>query len=203
MINNKKKIHKLKTEMFLNEFPIILLLQQNNLTVNDWFDFRQKIQELCDNSQNKSIDFSMNIEILNVKNTLLKKILLTSHSNKISNSCEETLKFLCQGPNFLIGCKSHDDLNSIWSLINSNSKLIFISCLYKNQLLNHLDLEILLKTNLSIYQNLFQNLDKKTEFYNTLQNPLQLQPLMWIQSNLITIFHHLKQSKIINNKDNS
>lgn len=211
MINNKKKINKLKTENFLNEFPIIILLQHNNLTVNDWFDFKQKIQEISGYSKDndKSIDLSVNstpttsncnqvnekssnVEILNIKNSLLKKILLTSHSTKIYNSCEESLKSLCQGPNLIIGCRTTNQLNSIWNFINSNSKLIFISCLYKNQLLNHLDLKILLKTNLSIYLNLFQNLDIKTDLYNTLQNPLLLHPLFLVQYNFINTLSFIK-----------
>ena len=41
---NKKIINKIKTKNFIKEFPIFFGLQHNNFTVNDWFDFKQKIQ---------------------------------------------------------------------------------------------------------------------------------------------------------------
>ena len=192
MINTKKKISKIKTENFLKEFPIIFLLQHNNFTVNDWLDFRKKMQEINEKSFNnshkaflkKSFNSSKsNIEILNIKNTLLKKILETYHKTENLNSID----FICQGPNFIIGCKNEKNLDLIWNLINSNSKLLFISCFYKNQLLTHLDFEILLKTDTSVYHNLFINLDKKQGLYNALQNTLTLCPLLEIQSNLINV----------------
>ena len=182
MINTKKKINRIKTENFLKEFPIIFLLQHNNFTVNDWFDFRQKIQEINTKSSN--------IEILNIKNSLFKKIL--ESSREIKNIELKDLNFIFQGPNFIVGCKNENHLNFILNCIKSNTKLVFISCLYKNQLLNHLDFEIVLQTNPSVYQNLFFNLDKKTEFYNTLQNSLNLYPLFYVQSNLINILSLIK-----------
>jgi hypothetical protein len=175
MINKKKKINKIKTQKFLDDFSIKFLLQHNNFTVKDWFDFRQKIQEISENS----------VEILNVKNSLLKQ--------NFENG--ELLDSLCQGPNFLIGCKNDTHLKSIWNYIHSNSKLLFISCLYKNQLLNHLDLDVFFKTDLSVYSKLFQILDKKTELSNTLQHHLQIRPLVVIQSESIQILESLKELK--------
>lgn len=179
MINHKKKINKIKTQNFLENFSITFLLQHNNFTVKDWSDFRQKIQEISENS----------VEILNVKNSLLKKSLLTFPD-------KEVIKNLCQGPNFLIGCKNHKKLKTIWAFLNSNSKLVFISCFYKDQLLTHLDLEILLKTDFSIYSNFTQILEKKIELFNTLDYHLKMHPLFMIQSNSITILECLKQSKL-------
>lgn len=187
MMNNKKKLNKIKTENFLNEFPIIFLLQQNNFTVKDWLNFKEKMQEIKNN-----FDASQQLEILKIKNSLLKKILLTSHQIDNSNLSENTFNFLCQGPNFIIGCKNDNHLNFLWNFINSNSKLIFISCIYKNQILNHLDLEILLKTDNSIYSGLIQNLDKKTDLYSLLQQSLTLYPLIQVQYNLLNILSQLK-----------
>lgn len=190
MINTKKKINKIKIKTFLKEFPIIFLLQHNNFTVNDWFDFRQKIQEINDKP--------LNIEILNIKNSLFKKILESSYekstdfSVSVNNMDLNNLKFIFQGPNFIVGCKNENHLKLISNCIKSSPKLVFISCLYKNQLLNHLDFEILLKTNSSVYNNLFFNLDKKTELYSTLYNPLNLYPLFHVQSNLINILSLIK-----------
>lgn len=179
MINHKKKINKIKTQNFLDDFSIKFLLQHNNFTVKDWSDFRQKIQEISDNS----------VEILNVKNSLLKKSLLPFHD-------KELFKNLCQGPNFLIGCKNHNRLKPLLTFINSNSKLVFISCFYKDQLLTHLDLEILLRTDFSIYSTFTQILEKQTDLFNTLEYHLKMHPLFLIQSNSITVLDFLKQSKL-------
>lgn len=187
---NKKKINIIKTENFLEKFPIIILLQHNNLTVNDWLNLKKKIIELVGSDAKTST-----IEILSIKNSLLKKILLGSHSLKIPNSSQGTVSFFCQGPNFIIGCKNENHLKSIWNFINSNSKFLFISCLYKNQLLNHLDLKILLETNQSIYNSFINNLDKKTDLYNVLRHNLTLHPLIRVQENLINIFYFIKESK--------
>lgn len=210
MINNKKKINKIKTQEFFDEFSIKFLLQQNNFSVKDWLELRQRIQEISENS----------VKILNVKNSLLKKSLLQKKefAQNVGSSCsqfsiweqnlgppffrktanaQEKWNSLCQGPNFIIGCKTTNHLKPIWNYLNSNSKLIFISCFYKDQLLNHLDLEIFLKTDFSIYSNLFQILDKKTELSNTLQYHLKMHPLFLIQTNPITVLENLKQFKTI------
>jgi len=192
MINNKKKIHKINTESFLNEFPTLFLLQHNNFTIQDWFDFRQKLQEMeMTVSSKKELFISKqnslgSLEILNVKNSILKKILTNSDSSK-------TLESICQGPNFIIGCKNHTHLKSLWSFINSNPKLVFISCFYNKKLLNHLDVETLLETDVSIYSQFLENLDKKTHLSNTLKYPLELHPLISIQSKFLMSLYLLKQ----------
>ena len=178
MINHKKKINKIKTQKFLKKFSIKFLLQHKNFTVKNCFDLKTKIQEIGEDS----------VEIFTIKNSLLKKSLFTLNS-------QQEVHFLCQGPNFLIGCKNKNHLKPIWNFINSNSKLNFISCFYENQLVNHLDLEVLLKTDFSIYSNLVDILNKKTELYNLLQRELTLYPLMALQSHSITVLEHLKQSK--------
>nr|QBB88984.1 hypothetical protein [Micractinium sp. LBA 32] len=178
MINNKKKINKIKTQKFLNEFSIKFLLQHNNFTVKDWFDLRQKIQEIGEDS----------VEIFTIKNSLLKKSLFSLNN-------PQEFHFLCQGPNFLIGCKNENHFKSVWSFINSHSKLNFISCFYGNQLINHLDLEVLLKTDFSIYSSLVDTLTKETELYNVLQHQLKMHPLVAVQSHSLTVLEYVKQSK--------
>ena len=178
MRNNKKKINKIKTQYFLDEFSIKILLQHNNFTVKDWFDFKQKIQEISKNS----------VEIINVKNSLLKKSLLTFTN-------EENSQFICQGPNFILGCKNDIHLKAIWKEIQSHSKLLFISCFYYKKLLNHLDLELFLKTDFSIYLQFINILDKKTDLSNTLQHHLKINPLFIVQSESLTVLDSLKKFK--------
>lgn len=196
---NKKTINKIKTENFLKEFPLLFLVQHNSFTVNDWFEWRQKIQNslaTCDSSfgtfknQNKVNGNTSDIEILNIKNSLLKKIVDSSNASETLKS--RHLNSVLQGPLFLIGCKNDDHLNFLWNSLKLNPKLIFICCIYKRQLLNHLDLEILLKTNFSVYQNLLMSLDKKTEFVNILYSSFPNHPLNSIQYNILT---HLSMRK--------
>lgn len=178
MLDTKKTINKIKTQKFLNEFSIKFLLQHKNFTVNDWFEFTQKIQEISENSA----------EILNVKNSLLKKSLVGLNDN-------EKITSLCQGPNFLIGCRNENHLKVIWNFINSNSKVIFISCFYKNQLLNHLDLETFLKTDFSVYLRFLNIIEKKRELTDTLQYHLKMHPLILLESNCISALENLKEFK--------
>ncbi len=179
---NKKTINKIKTENFIKEFPILLALQHNSFTVSDWFEWKQKIQK--SHSSNQSNGKISEIEILNIKNSLFKKIVESSDASQ--NIKSEYLNSVFQGPLFLIGCKNDDHLHFLWNSLKSNPKLIFICCISNNQLLNHLDFEVLLKTNFTVYQNLLTSLDKKTEFFNILSSSLPNQPLDFIQQNFLT-----------------
>ena len=189
MINFKKKNKKLKTETFVNQFPILVLLQHNNLTINEWFDFKSQIQQ-------KKIQF------LTIKNSLLKQVLLKNSpvlfdlkKKQLSSDNKEFVETLCQGPNVLVGCQDLNQLESLWHYLSGDTKCIFMSCFYKGKILNHLDVEILLKTNSSIYYTLFSHLDKKTELYSVLQNKLELHPLLNLQTSLLAVISLLKHSK--------
>lgn len=187
MINRKIR-NKKKTENFIKQYPIIFLIQHHNFSVIDWFNFKQNLQEILSNSSNNLS--TSQIEILNRKNSLLKKVLNQSFKGKNLKSLDS----LFQGPNFLLGCENDDHLKIIWNSINSNSKLLFISCFYRNTLLNHLDLSILLETNSSIYSNLLYNLNKTNEFFDTLQNVKEISPLYFIQSNLINVLSSIRKN---------
>ena len=204
-MNNKTKINKIKLKTLLKKFPILVVIQHNNLTVKDWFELKQQINSLSpqlasDFMLNERLEYSQpNLKILSIKNSLLKYVLLETHSTQ-GNSFNDTLvKTLCQGPNLLIGCQSVEQLQSLFKLVNTSTKYLFISCFYNNQLLTHLDLKALLKTNSSIYQRFISCLDKKTELYNTLQTYLEFQPLQNVQTNLLAIFSALKNFKRIEN----
>lgn len=205
MINNKKKINKIKTETFLNEFPTLFLLQHNNFTIQDWFDFRQKLQEIeiTVSNQKELVINQQNslggIEIFNVKNSILKMIL--TDLPEFRNESSKNFKYICQGPNFIIGFKNQTHMKPLWSFINSNPKLVFISCFCNKKLLNHLDVETLLETDISIYSKFLENLDKKTHLSSTLESTLQLNPLIYIQSELIMSLYLLKEFNTNNKTD--
>lgn len=175
MKNKKKKIAKIKTDNFLEKFPILFLLQHTNFTVNDWFDLKNKMREID----------KAPIEILKSKNT----VLMQSLSPEITNS----LKIILQGPNFIIGCQNENQCKQVWNYIQSHQKLIFISCIYKNKTLNHLDFEKFLKLDSSIYHELLFQLNKKTELYQLLQHNLTLHPLIVTQQQLLTCLNMVKK----------
>ena len=190
MINLKKKNHKRKTEAFVDHFPIILLLQHNNLTVQEWFDFQSQL------GQKKTA-----LQFLTMKNSLLKGVLL-NHSGSLymdqklhDKDKKKTIERLCQGPNVLIGCENSGELESIWRCLKTTTKCIFMSCFFEGKILNHLDVEILLKTHSTIYSTLLSHLDKKTELSSVLQTRLGLHPLLHPQRNLLGLLSLLKQSK--------
>ena len=115
---------------------------------------------------------------------MLKKCLQSS--NHTEKNRLELLESLYQGPNFLLGCKNQHQLYSLWNCINSHSKLIFISCFFNNQLLNHLDLEIFLKANSLTYQ---------TQFISLLLNSFSIYPLFLEQLNLLSVLAVFKQNQ--------
>ena len=200
MINFKKKNKKLKTETFVNQFPILVLLQHNNLTVNEWFDFKSQIQQK--KTLSSSFCSQKEIQFLTIKNSLLKQVLVNHSSvlfdlkkKQLSSDNKEFVETLCQGPNVLVGCQDLNQLESLWHYLSGDTKCIFMSCFYKGKILNHLDVEILLKTNSSIYYTLFSHLDKKTELYSVLQNKLELHPLLNLQTSLLAVISLLKHSK--------
>lgn len=187
MINLKKRNQKLKTETFVNQYPIILLLQHTSLTVNEWFHLKSQIQH-------REIPF----QFLTTKNSLLKEVLL--HNSPFLHAFHDKKKVverLCQGPNVLVGCGDSEELESLWQFLSSNTKCVFMSCFFKGKILNHLDVERLLKTDRTILNTLLSNLDRKTELYGVLRNTLELHPLLLLQRNMIGVLYLLKQSKTV------
>jgi hypothetical protein len=224
MINPKKKISKIKTQQFLKDYPYLFLLQQKNLTVKDWLQFKNTLEEesLKLISRDPKEDPERNQKfnhwgVLNLKNSLLKKILTTPHSSVeldlhletsesldfLADSDRNTLQFLCQGPNLLLGFHNEQFLRLLWKLIQSNSKFLFISCLYKRKLLNHLDIEALLNVKISVHSDFFLALDKQTEFLTLLDQSLLISPLITIPQDLIQTLSQLKAKSSMDTKESS
>lgn len=176
MTNLKKNLQKRKTQNFLEKFPIIFFLQQSNFSVNDWVDFKRKTREWSENTSP--------IELLKSKNTLLKQSL----STKISPEFQQVL----QGPLFVIGCHTANQSELIWNYIKSHPKTLFMSCLYKNQTLNHLDFEKLLTVNSSIYHTFCFQVNQSTTLLDVLNQRIILAPLLLKQQELIQCLQTLK-----------
>jgi len=109
MTNLKKKNDLAKIEQFINANPILLILQSPNSTANEWFSFKQHMKE-------NNVEF----QLLHVKNSLLKQYLMKNQKLSHLNSVET----LCQGPNFLLGCKEVDNVKKLWDFLHTPSFLI-------------------------------------------------------------------------------
>jgi len=164
------------------------VLQSPNITAKDWLLFKQQIQ---------TQENLMNFQILRVKNSLLKHLLV---KNKQSIN-KPFIQTLCQGPNFLLGCHEISELKTLWNSLNTplwgleKPSDFLIGCFYNNSLLNHLDFEVLLKTDETVYLNLFSQLNQKSEIYTILHNSLSVSPLLEIQLSLLTTLSTIKQLK--------
>jgi hypothetical protein len=276
MKNYKKKLAHIKTEIFLNNFPLVFLLQYNNFTVKDWFLLKREIGDITKNTppSTKKIfggqldnspslhqereglltkggpndefravhlpqypRFEKNIEILNVKNSLLKTSVFLHHNqvkngellqgedsslprNPIhhfgggssifhkklkggqvvhqkdfwwkdqnqkqkKNDSFPNVEYALQGPMMAIGCKNSLHVPQIYQVIRGFSKLVLICCIHKEQFLNHLDLQALLKTTPLIYHDFLQILGQHSNLYQLLHHQLQLDPLVSIQRDFL------------------
>lgn len=72
MINKKNKYNFDKTKIFFQKYPLILLFQQNNLTVKQNINLK------------KQLEFLNNINILRVKNTLVEHLFSCLKNDKLT-----------------------------------------------------------------------------------------------------------------------
>ncbi len=244
MTHPKKINDRIKTDTFLNNFPFVFLIQHQNLTVKEWLQLQNTLhQQLLNKGESPQQALSQDVsqipknmrteldtplfgklEILNVKNSVLRKSFQETlygknadqpenslgatskdHSlppslngeNPVTNQSTrfETIDSLCQGPNFLVGCRDETHLPLLWTTIQSHPKLVFISCFYKNQLLNHLDVEALLKTQNSVYLDFLSQLDHTRKLINTLKGGCIPYPLLKTTSDLFKTLLFLRNQK--------
>lgn len=180
-MTTKKKIDLLKTSNIFKKYPIILFFQHNNLTVRDWSHLRTNITQINDT------------KLFITKNSIIEKVLLEYKNNFLVqesniNNLEPNLFNIFQGPNFILACHTLDQVESVWKVTKSSSKVLFVGGLFHNQLITHLDLEKLLQLkNYGISREmLLQQL-----FYNILNINSSLIPIL--KTN--TIIDHLTISK--------
>lgn len=176
MKNLKKKRTKTKMEGFLEKFPTVFLLQHTHFSVNDWIELKNKIEGISEKP--------FSIEILNCKNTLLKKSVPVEISSQIHH--------LLQGPCFLIGCHTENQSQFIWNSIKSHPKTLFISCLFHKKIFNHLDFEHFLKLNSSVYNDLLTQFHPKTEFSQILGHNFTFPPLHLTHQNFMACLSMVK-----------
>ncbi len=233
MTHPKKINDRIKTDKFLNNFPFVFLVQHQNLTVKEWLQLQNTIHQhlLNKGESSKQVSsqrvsqtpknlptelhhsFFEKLEILNVKNSVLRKsfqetlsgknpdhpensLRATSkdHFNLVNNQSRkmETIDSLCQGPNFLLGCRDEIYLPLLWTTIQSHPKLVFICCFYKNKLLTHLDVEALLKTQNSVYLDFLSQLNHTRKLIDMLKGGCIPYPLLETTSGFFKTLLYLK-----------
>lgn len=197
MTSKKKKISVLKTKNFFEKYPILLFLQHNNCTTKDWSDFKKKnveflvlknsipkIVRCLENDQAESIKSSPNQRFgANWNNTSGNdKVLGNSNFSALSY---DKVNALFQGPSIALGCRDIEQLDKVWTFLKSQSNLVFVGGFLQNQVLNHLDIEKLLKINHSIYNVLLSQLNVQNELYGTLKKSLNLNYLNQISQSFL------------------
>jgi ribosomal protein L10 len=174
----KKNKTILKTKNFFREYPIILLLQHNNLSVKEWSRLRIDIKQLD------------SVNMLIVKNSIVEHIVSTEKvlERNISHS-------MFQGPCLAIGCLEFSQFSKIIKMFKITSKFLVIGAIVNKKLLTHLDLNKLLTINNNVYNSLVNNFSQSNDLYNLLQNSLKFQILQQIPIDLINCLSFLKNSK--------
>ena len=121
------------------------------------------------------------IENYNHQSTLSHSTLSLNHNhdykglvNKVDRLFifDERVKNLFQGPTFLIGCNTIEQLKKIKNLMKNFSNFIFIGGVYKNQTISHYTLEKLVKLDESVKLELIYCLKSKLASLNFLKNNL-------------------------------
>lgn len=174
----KKQIIIQKGFTFLNKKPIILLYHFNNISIKNWHLLRNKLKKLED------------VETLVIQNKIVKKLQSTSvitidkinHQTSLTFVSQEKqvlqnkniheLKNLFQGPTFIIGCNTNDQLKGIFNIVKDYSNILFIGGLYNNQKISHYTLDKILKLNDSVKLELIQFLEYKKASILLLENHL-------------------------------
>ncbi len=181
MTSKKKKISVLKTKNFFEKYPILLFLQHNNCTTKDWSDFKKKNVEflVLKNSIPKIVRC---LEIDQAGSSANDKVFDNSNFSALSH---DKVNALFQGPSIALGCRDIEQLDKVWTFLKSQSNLVFVGGFLENQVLNHLDIEKLLKINHSIYNVLLSQLNVQNQLYGTLKESLNLNYLNQISQSFL------------------
>jgi len=174
----RKSITIRKTQKFFNTYPIVLFLQHNNLSVNEWSCLRINIKELT------------NTNILILKNSIVENVIF--RKNKKTKG---VFKFLFQGPCVAIGCLELSQLIKLVNTCKTMRKLLITGALFENKFLTHLDLIQLLTLDESIYNQLINNINRSSKFYELLKNSLNNQILEQIPKDFINCLSYIKSTK--------
>ena len=175
---SKQSIAFLKTQNFLQTYPIILFFQHNNLSVNQWLNLRiqlknlqvAKTTELGKIEECKTLieQSSNETDILVLKNTLIENLLI---QEKFSNIHKFTSLF--QGPCFALGFSNSSQISDILKITKQTTPIFLLGGIYNNQLVNHLDISTILQLDEKVHEVLITNLNQGIQLHNVLLTPIQ------------------------------
>nr|QES94779.1 ribosomal protein L10 [Trebouxia lynnae] len=176
----KKKIISQNIYEFLEKKQKVLFFNYTHINTQEWHSIKNQFSKV------------KQVETLVVKNRIGNHVLRKNKKSEKQKEQKgeqvqtgkrlyiEKLSTLFQGPTFLIGIDSPQECEPVFSIIKKQKKCIFVGGLYQGQLVNHLDVEYLLKVEKSAYTN----------FISTLQSVLYLTP---ITTNRVQLYYLLKK----------
>ena len=174
----KKSIAIRKTQKFFTTYPIVLFLQHNNLSVDEWSCLRVNIKQLT------------NSNMLILKNSIVENVMFVEKKKKKS-----VFEFLFQGPCVAIGCSELSQLITLVNTCKTIRKLLITGALIDKQFLTHLDLTQLLTVDESIYTQLLHTINGSHTFYDLLQSSFNIQILEQIPKDFINCLSYIKSLK--------
>ena len=174
---SKQSIAFLKTQNFLQTYPIILFFQHNNLSVKQWLDLGIQLKNFQDT------------DILVLKNTLIENLLA---EQKYSN--RDNFVSIFQGPCFALGFSNLSQIKDILKITNQITPIFLLGGIYNNQLINHLDISKLLQLDEKVHEVLITNLNQGTQLHNILSTPVEksCMQLDQVAQNRLHCLHVLK-----------
>ena len=161
----KKKLISHNISRFLEENLLVFFFNYNHINTEEWHLIKNQLSKV------------EKVHTRVIKNGIANNVI-RKKKEKIYYNIEK-LSTLFQGPTFLIGISSVKELKPVFNIIKKQKKCVFVGGLYQGQLINHLDVEYLLKVEKVAYTNLL----------STLQSTLYLTP---ITTNLENIYSLLK-----------
>ena len=185
---SKQSIAFLKTQNFLQTYPIILFFQHNNLSVNQWLNLRIQLKNL-QVVKTTELGKIQETDILVLKNTLIENLLI---QEKFSNIHEFTSLF--QGPCFALGFSNSSQISDILKITKQTTPIFLLGGIYNNQLVNHLDIKKILQLDEKVHEVLITNLNQGIQLHNVLLTPIQnsCMQLDQVAQNLLHCLHVLK-----------
>lgn len=187
----KQKVFQKKIEKFFRENPIIFIYHCNNISMKNWALIKNQLSKKRDLS---SLYIQNRIAIKELEFYVKEK---NQHFDSINGQQQYAinldslleLKQLFQGPTFLLGCHSEDDIASLYHILDKNSQFVFVGGIFETQLLTHLDL----KKYITGFETQSTNLTTiKKQKVSTLISLIHLNPCTIVKKSICCFLFQLK-----------
>ena len=160
-LKNKIISHNIST--FLEVHLLLFFFNYNHMSIEEWRIIKSELGQI----EKYKYKFFKN----QISNNFIKKSKQTFTSFSIDKKQNndkkkpefEKLSTLFQTPTFLMGINSLEKCKQVFDLTKKHKKLIFVGGIYQNQIINHLDLDYLLKVQEFAYPTLLSNLQYNLE----------------------------------------